>query len=77
MQIRAINPPFPLSVFLSLFIPQHTRTLSLYFPGWWSLSGQCSVIPFCHKLTMNGPNHAALPCSFSTSELNINAAWQQ
>lgn len=69
MQIRAIISP-------STPLPPLTHTSSL-FP--WVMKFVWLVFShsLCQKLTMNGPNHAALPRSFSTSELNINAAWQQ
>lgn len=81
MQIRAINlPPRPPFFSLSLLLlpppPTHTHTftLPLYFPWVMKFVWPLFSHSLCHKLTVNGPNRAALPCSFSTPELNINAA---
>lgn len=78
MQISAITPhPTPHAT-LFLYMHPHARTHTFFSFSWvmkfvWPVFSHC----LCHKLTMNRPNRAALPCSFSTPELNINAAWQQ
>lgn len=71
MQIRAITPlPF---LSLSLVLPTHTHTFSLFS---WVMKFVWPVFShsLCHKLTEDGQKNAAQPCSFSTAELNINAA---